>query len=300
VPPAHAVLYAVPDYRADHQAAPIGTVSCSVIQHLSIKYGTLTEPMATAPIGHVDQDDIDVLAKVGQAVWDSMHCEGDPIMAEVRRVGGLDGHWVRRQICHQTPAQELLAKIAALSETALVEAPAEVVELHQDRRFSDAGTRDSVVTTFVFVNGETRPLGYMTYTILARAVRSDDMPLASLIAMAKHLLVKPAEFLGYCGLTTLWELTQQVASVLKGVTEKEDFIGLAEQMALYVNALGAWNLQLFPWETGAGKVELPFGYRVAKPCLRISIRALSSLIEVILDCLRRSIAPRPELMSRAY
>lgn len=248
VPPAHEVLHAIPDHRTNRQAAPLGTVSCSAIQHLSIKYGVLTEPMPTAPIGRVDAADIDALPKVGQAVWESMHGAGEPIIAEVRRLGGPGGHCVRRQACQAELVRELVDKIAVMSEAALVDAPPELVELHQGRRFSDAGTRDSVLTTLVFVNGETRPLGYMTYANLARAARSVDIALSSLIEMAKLLLIKPTEFLGYCGLQPLWELTQQVVSALDAVTEREDFIAVMEQMALYVNALGAWNLQLFPWE----------------------------------------------------
>lgn len=65
---------------------PSGTVSCSAIQHLSIKYGIPTEPMPTAPIGRVDAADIDALAKVGQAVWDSMHGDGEPVIVEFRRL----------------------------------------------------------------------------------------------------------------------------------------------------------------------------------------------------------------------
>ncbi|MEV0053630.1 hypothetical protein AB0H34_24400 [Saccharopolyspora shandongensis] len=213
----------------------------------------MTEPMPTAPIGRVEQADIDVLAKVGQAVWDSMHGNGEPIIAEVRRLGGPGGHSVRRQVCQAEPVRELVDKIAAMSEVAMVEAPPELIELHQGRRFSGAGTRDSVLTTLVFVNGETRPLGHMTYTNLAKAARSVDIPLSGLIEMAKLLLIKPTEFLGYCGLEALWELTQQVVSALGAVTEREDFIALMEQMALYVNTLGAWNLQLFPWELEPSK-----------------------------------------------
>lgn len=252
VPPAHGVLHAAPDHRVDRQAAPLGTVSCSAIQHLSIKYGPLTEPMPTAPIGRVDPADIGQLAEVGQAVWDSMHGKGAPVIAEVRRVDGRDGHSVRRQNCQSEAVQLLVDTIAAASEAALIEAPPELVELHQGRRFSGAGTRGSVLTTLVFVNGETRPLGYMTFTNLARAARTVEIPMEAVVAMARLLLVKPAEFLGYCGLRRLWDLTQQVIDVLRADTERADFIALMEQMALYVNALGAWNLQLFPWELERG------------------------------------------------
>jgi hypothetical protein len=66
-------------------------------------------------------------------------------------------------------------------------------------------------------------------------------------------VVKPTEFLGYCGLNTLWDITKQVVAVLDEITAPEDFLALMSHMSTYINALGSWNLQLFPWELGGDK-----------------------------------------------
>ncbi|MFI2651075.1 hypothetical protein [Micromonospora fulviviridis] len=248
VPPAHGLVQAVPDRRVDRQAAPNGTVFCSAVQHLTIKYGALTEPMPAAPIGRVWDSDLPVLRQVGQAVWDSLHGRGEPIIAEVCRLDQPAGHDVYQHPCISERAASLVATIAEMSKSVLVEPPDELVRLHQGHRMSDAGSRGSVLTTLVFVNGETRPLGYMTYTALARAAKQTDISLDSLREMARMLLVKPSEFLGYCGLSPLWAATEEVVDILSRDIERLDFVALMEQMALYVNALGAWNLQLFPWE----------------------------------------------------
>ena len=248
VPPAHDLLYAMPEHKVDRQAVPNGTVFCSAAQHLTIKYGRLTEPMPAAPIGSVVPEDVGSLPKIGQVIWDSVHGNGVPVIAHVRQVGGPEGHGVRRLPVTSEQVRELIERIAAETERVLVDPTDELIDVHQGRFPAGAGTKDSVLTTLVFINGETRPLGYMTYTGLVKAARLTDVPLPALVEMAKILLVKPTEFLGYCGLNTLWDLTREVVAALDGITTREDFLALMAHMATYVNALGAWNLQLFPWE----------------------------------------------------
>ncbi|ARP72883.1 hypothetical protein LK07_27410 [Streptomyces pluripotens] len=248
VPPAHDLLHAVPDYKVDRKIQPDGTVFCSAVQHLTIKYGDLTEPMPTAPIGSVVPEDLDALPKIGQMVWDAVHGNGAPILAQVRRVNGESGHGVRRMPTESARARDLVERISAETERVLIEPTDELIAAHEGRFDTGAGTKNSVLTTLVCINGETRPLGYVSHTGLVRAARLTDVPLSALVEMARILLVKPTEFLGYCGLNTLWNLTQEVVAVIEETTSKEDFIALLSHMATYTNALGAWNLQLFPWE----------------------------------------------------
>ncbi|MFI5932100.1 hypothetical protein [Actinoplanes sp. NPDC051494] len=248
VAPAHDLLHAVADHRVDRQIQPNGTVFCSAVQHLTVKYGELTEPMPAAPIGMVVPEDVDSLPKIGQMIWDAVHGNGAPVIAQVRRVEGPAGHGVRLLPAQAGRVGELIARIAAETERVLVDPTDELVDVHAGRFPSGAGTKGSVLTTLVAVNGETRPLGYVSYTGLVRAARLTDITLASLIDMARILLVKPTEFLGYCGLNTLWEITEDVVAALDDITTREDFLALMGQMATYVNALGAWNLQLFPWD----------------------------------------------------
>ncbi|WP_199920518.1 hypothetical protein [Streptomyces katrae] len=250
VPPAHDLLHAVPDYKVNRKIQPNGTVFLSPVQHLTIKYGELTEPMPTSPIGHVVPEDVDLLPKIGQLVWESVHGNGVPVIAHVRRVDGPAGQGVQRLAAESELVRELIEKIAAETERVLVDPTDELVDIHEgkSRGTSGAGTKNSVLTTLVAVNGETRPLGYVNYTTLVRAGRKIDMPFPSLVELAKILLVKPTEFLGYCGMNTLWDITKEVVAALDVITTREEFVALMAQMATYVNALGAWNLQLFPWD----------------------------------------------------
>jgi hypothetical protein len=102
----------------------------------------------------------------------------------------------------------------------------------------------------LFVNGETRPLGYASYGGLVRAAVA-DMPLESLRQMARLLVGLPAEFLGYCGLERLWAFTERFLACLDRL-DRSDFLAVVSQLALYVNCLNGWNLQLFPWAATDG------------------------------------------------
>jgi hypothetical protein len=222
----------------------------SRLQHLGIKYGTLTEPMNAAPIGRVHPLHMDRLAKAGAAVWEAVYRNGTPITASVRRVGAEPGHVIRKLPAQLPAVAALIDRIHAETMRAWLEPPAELRELHEGRIRSGAGTGGTVLTTLLFVNGETRPLGYASYGGLVRAALTTDMPMPALLQMARMLIGVPAEFLGYCGLGPLWDLTRAVLGVLDQVTERSDFVALMAHMALYVNCLGGWNLQLFPWALG--------------------------------------------------
>ncbi|WP_369249863.1 hypothetical protein [Streptomyces sp. R41] len=71
VAPIHSLLHLHASHRvADRRDAPDGTVFCSALQHLGIKYGTLTEPMPASPVGQVRPEDMPTLIEAGRAVWD--------------------------------------------------------------------------------------------------------------------------------------------------------------------------------------------------------------------------------------
>jgi hypothetical protein len=250
VVPSHELLHAEPDHRVERNEQPDGTVFCSAVQHLTIKYGELTEPMKTSPVGHVVPDDLVLLPKIGAMVWDATHGSGAPIIAQVRRVDGPTGHRVARMATDTERAAELVERISVETERMLIDPTDELIDAHEGRFQQGAGTKKSVLTTLVCINGETRPLGYMSYTGLVRAAKLSQLPLPALVEMARILLVKPTEFLGYCGLNTLWNTTQDVVAALETDITRTDYVALMSHMATYINAIGGWNLQLFPWELG--------------------------------------------------
>ncbi|MER6808667.1 hypothetical protein ABT299_05255 [Spirillospora sp. NPDC000708] len=249
VTPVHDVLHLPAAHRVDRRTVPDGTLFCSRLQHLGIKYGELTEPMAATPIGRVAEGDLDALADAGRAVWESVYSTKKPVVAEVRRAGEPGGHRVPRLAAADPEMDALVADVHAETERIWLDAPQELVDLHDGRIASRAGTHGTVLTTLLFVNGETRPLGYNAYSGLVRAAH-EGVPLEPLRRMARALIAVPAEFLAYCGLERLGAFTERLLDGLDRLDRRQDFAAVMAHMALYVNCLGGWNLHLFPWNVG--------------------------------------------------
>lgn len=237
----------------DRRDAPDGTVFCSALQHLGIKYGALSEPMAAAPVGRIRSQDMPALFEAGQQIWDSVYATKEPILAEVRKAGTPGGHRIPHLTAADPDANRLIHDVFTATERAWLTEPQELADLHRGVISSGAGSFETVLPTLLFVNGETRPLGYATYGGLVRAA-VQDMPMDSLRHMARLLVGIPAEFLGYCGLDQLWSFTQRFLGCLDRL-DRDDFLAVASQMALYVNCLGGWNLHLYPWTTGDHLVQ---------------------------------------------
>ncbi|MEV7616683.1 hypothetical protein [Streptomyces sp. NPDC089799] len=232
----------------DRREAPDGTVFLSGLQHLGIKYGTLTEPMPANPVGQIREADIPALQEAGAAIWDAVYSTKKQIRAEVRRAGEPGGHSIPKLPAAHADAAALIADVLTETEKIWLAPPPELDDLHRGIIPSRAGNFGTVIPTLLFVNGETRPLGYASYGGIIRAA-VQGMPMDSLVHMTRLLVGVPAEFLGYCGLEKLWEFTQRFLAVLDDL-DRDDFYAVASHMALYVNCLGGWNLQLYPWETG--------------------------------------------------
>ncbi|WP_040835931.1 hypothetical protein [Nocardia brevicatena] len=248
--PVHELVHTPGTECIDRRTAPNGTVFGSALQHLGIKYGSLTEPMAASPIGRVHEADLPLLSQVGRAVWEATYHTKKAITVEVRRAGEPGGHRIPRLHAADPRVDRLITDIFAATEHDWLTPPAELVDLHDGRIASGAGSFDTVLTTLLFVNGETRPLGYAGYGALVRAAANGDVPAEQLHQFARLLVPVPAEFLGYCGLERLWSFTQRLLDVLDQPLSRSDFQALMSHMAMYVNCLGGWNLQLFPWDVG--------------------------------------------------
>ncbi|MET7621456.1 hypothetical protein [Streptomyces sp. NPDC005408] len=244
--PIPSLLHLHGSHRFDRREAPDGTVFCSALQHLGIKYGTLTEPMPASPVGQIRQQDMPALTEAGRAIWDAVYSTKKPILAEVRRAGTAGGHRIPHLNAANPDAKQLIHDVYTETDRIWLAEPAELGDMHRGFIPSGAGSFETVLPTLLFVNGETRPLGYATYGGLVRAAVA-DMPMESLRQMARLLVGIPAEFLGYCGLEKLWAFTQRFLACLDHL-DRDDFLAVVNQMALYINCLGGWNLHLFPWD----------------------------------------------------
>ena len=131
-----------------------------------------------------------------------------------------------------------------------IEAPSEVRKMMQGVIDSGAGSYGQYFSTIVFVSGEVRALGIYSARFLLHAVDIPGITLDQLKALAKMCLPVGAEFLGYCGLTTLMSLTHDVLNCLDAINDSSTFKELIASYFTYVNRLHLWVHFYFPWEIG--------------------------------------------------
>src|SRR5262249_41300091 len=78
--------------KESRSRSPDGTVFLSYLQHLSVKYGFLTEDLPAAPVARVLPECLDDLKAVGMACWNSTFKAKNLVEARVPRRGeAFDG-----------------------------------------------------------------------------------------------------------------------------------------------------------------------------------------------------------------
>lgn len=246
------LLYTVAEFKEDRTKSPDGTLFLSQLQHLAIKYGTLSEYIPAAPIGYVRDADIPLLKEVGRACWHATSQSKQVVEARVRRTGTqVLEYRLPAFRCTGHPALvELVDAIQRETEKIWIHAPSEITELHNGVIKSGAGSYGQYFSTLVFLNGETRPLGYCALNGLVRLCANEKISLDTLREITPNFIRTTAEFLGYCGLDKLWSFTQELIKRLSLIESKEQYHALLGSLALYANVLNTWNLQLFPWHHG--------------------------------------------------
>jgi Cucumopine synthase C-terminal helical bundle domain len=251
--PHHQLVYLEAEYKEDRTQSPDGTVFLSQLQHLAVKYGPLTEYIPAAPVGQVIPEHIEALRKAGRVCWEAAWESKQVIEVRVRRKGEPATEFTLPRILPigSPGVQKLVDEIYDEIERVWIDPPTEIVDMHQGRITSRAGSYDQYFSTLVFLNGEVRPLGYCALNGLLKVCRTTNIDVAELKRIAPIFIKTPSEFLGYTGLNTLWRFTQQVLAVLPEVETKEHYFALINSLALYVNVLNTWNLHYFPWQHGA-------------------------------------------------
>ncbi|WP_134662553.1 MULTISPECIES: hypothetical protein [unclassified Amycolatopsis] len=250
--PIRELIFTQADRTEDRTLSPDGTVFLSQLQHLAVKYGPLSEYLPAAPVGRVMSSDLGRLKKAGEACWDSAYLSKELVEVRVRRK-----HEAAESYELPPPGpvadervEQLLQDIHDETQRIWVTPPKEILNIHDGDISSRAGSYDQYFSTMVFVNGETRPLGYCALNGLIKTCQNTSLPLDFLRQLTPNFIRVPAEFLGYTGLHTLWSFTQRVLASLDLLGSKEDYFALISGLALYANSLNAWNLHYFPWRHG--------------------------------------------------
>lgn len=261
IAPISELVYTKARVKEDRTKSPEGTVFLSQLHHLAIKYGNLTEYLPAAAIGEVIPEDMQRLKDIGAHCWESTFRNKTPICVSVYPKGQRSTYakLPKHGGVSDPEAQRLLDEIYEETCRIWLQPPQEILNLHNGHIQSRAGSYDHYFNTLVFLNGETRPLGYCVLGGLIRTCRVTDISLSALIQTTQNLIRTPAEFLGYCGLDKLWRFTQRALSVLGALQNKEEYYNLMATFCLYAERLNTWNLHYFPWQLGASLRFAPEG-----------------------------------------
>jgi hypothetical protein len=250
--PIRELVYTSARVKEDRRQSQDGTVFLSHLQHLAVKYGPLTEPISAAAVAYVIPEHIPLLQEAGRGCWESAYRGKQVVEVRVTRHGESADAFVlpKPEPVKYGNVQALIDEIHAETQRIWVTPPREILDIHEGRIASGAGSYDQYFATLVFVNGETRPLGYGALGGLLKTARTSDVSLDVLQKLTANFIRVPAEFLGYCGLEKLWHFTQRALSVMDALQNKDEYCSLFSTLALYVNRLNGWNLHYFPWHHG--------------------------------------------------
>ena len=151
----------------------------------------------------------------------------------------------------QEEMELLRGEVETEIERIWLEEPEEVRRLRMGFVDSGAGSYGQYFTTLVFADGEVRALGYLCYTTILNAVEDSDFDLGHIRKLSKTLIPVCAEFLGYCGLTKIWDFSRRFLIIMERAESKDGLKELVRSLVLYVNRIHGWMHFYFPWGLGS-------------------------------------------------
>jgi hypothetical protein len=147
-------------------------------------------------------------------------------------------------------AEALLEEMRAENLRCETEPPPEVVRVfHQRIIDSGAGTEGLPLLTWFFAANDARYVCAYSYQIL-RLDRMGDFTVDQLKLMVNNFIPQPAEFIGYCGLNTVWRYTQNILEILETTGDRDTLQALLGELQLYGAHLNAWIHHYYPWGIG--------------------------------------------------
>ncbi len=146
--------------------------------------------------------------------------------------------------------KEVLKEIERETDKIWVDEPLEIKKLRLGVIDSGAGTYHQYFSTLVFVDGDIRALGCYCANGLARSADLKSTTLEQLKDQVSIFMPISAKFLGYCGLKSVWDFTQDVMECLPTIQTKDEFRSLLGALAIYFMRLHMWVHNFFPWELG--------------------------------------------------
>src|SRR4030042_1087182 len=129
--------------------------------------------------------------------------------------------------------QKLRQEIDAEIKRIWLEEPEEVRKIFAGFIDSGAGSYGQYFTTVVFMAGEVRALGLLVFTGCLRARDDPDFDLGQIRKLSQMLVPVCAEFLGYCGLTKVWDFSRRYLDLVDKIESRDELRGLVRFLGFY-------------------------------------------------------------------
>ena len=210
-------------YREDRTKSPDGTVFLSQLQHLAVKYGALSEYIPAAPVAAVLEADLPGAGRGGRRML------GQRSPDQTANPGaGAPRRRARGAVLFPVLRTDRRKRGASAARRCRGRAPPHLASSRRRRSSTSTPGASRAApeaagqwfSTLVFVNGETRPLGYAGFGGLMQVCRDPEISLDVLRRITRSFIRVPAEFLGYCGLRRLLGLRRPGARRAPGASRQ--------------------------------------------------------------------------------
>jgi hypothetical protein len=225
--------------------APRGRLRYSQLtgNKFTVQYGQGLEPLPQPVLGQVKPEFIDVLPKMGKAVWESTFWTKELIWVTVKK-HGEPAESTKPPVLPKHPTARKFVEEAMKIQTT------EPIDLQNVRlgRVKSNGSYGQYFTAWDFTNGMLRD--YIMYTIYPLLRLCDRYTPEQLAFTLDALDPNYSAYLGYSGLVTLEALANDLRSSIHEVKIMEDAKELLTGFLKYGNRLCSWSFHYFPWYHG--------------------------------------------------
>jgi hypothetical protein len=112
------------------------------------------------------------------------------------------------------------------------------------------GLWNTAFTVMVFAEGDMRAMNAYMLFPMCRMIERDGITIEQIKMMFRETVPISAEFVGTCGLESIWTNVKMILGVLDSIDNKADLKELIEAFAAYQTNFHNWIHFYFPWYAG--------------------------------------------------
>jgi hypothetical protein len=153
--------------------------------------------------------------------------------------------------------QEIAKAITKEYESILTVPPDAILKVFKyDMIDSGAGSYNTTLNAQVYCAGDVRYLAFYGTTNIVYLAGDPAFELEHLVSMYKQFVPISAEFIGYCGLVSIYKWNLEIMEVIDTLKTKQDFIDLVCPYIQLAATYNLWIQHYFQWNAGANRRQV--------------------------------------------